>query len=293
MSVTSVLVDPQSTSRDGLFALSGDEIAPGLIDQALFGATWEGPRILLLSAHEAKDVWTRFEAAASTVPLFPVVHGEWQESIELPLFLESAPVITSLRELPEVVRRVVVQWRPLQSELEATGLAVEPLVQNALCDWVKSQVGIVGRISLRTDEADMQRRLALLRQQAHETIDRVPLSKLSLNEVWNLLLVVRLPWQRDEILQKEQEWTVLREFISDVRGSRKLLQYADTPLASLLGPFDSQRSSAGRTYEDPFLDELETIALDPKELKALKLLFKRRFSATDLTALEKALGGGK
>jgi hypothetical protein len=135
----------------------------------------------------------------------------------------------------------------------------------------------------------LSEQLELLRLNAYAAVDRVPTARLSTDDLWTLLLVIVVPWKREELNSRDVELGVLRKFVGDTIGSRKLIVSSDESVRALLGPVAGSRSIWYPTSDDPLRDQLLASVKNPEELKALEVLFKKRVSADDFDRLITAL----
>jgi len=75
--------------------------------------------------------------------------------------------------------------------------SAELLVSDESCEWVRSVLAIVGRITLETplpaDEA--QRTISEKTAHAYAMLDDLPDEKLASEDLWNLLLMISVPWE--------------------------------------------------------------------------------------------------
>ena len=179
----------------------------------------------------------------------------------------------------------------LYRELASVDPDTELLTQNSQCEWDKCSVGVVGvvRVPLIASTQSLSEQLELLRLNAYAAIDRIPTGRLSTDDLWTLLLVIAVPWSREELNSRDVELEVLRKFVGDTIGSRKLIVSSDESVRALLGPVAGSRSTWLPTSNDPLRDQLFASVKNPEELGALEVLFKKRLSADDFDRLITAL----
>jgi hypothetical protein len=138
----------------------------------------------------------------------------------------------------------------------------------------------------------LSEQLELLRCNAYALVDRVPTDQLATDDLWTLLLIVAVPWSREEMNTKEAESAILRKFVGDTSGSRKLIMASNESIRSLLGPVPVARNGSAwsPSSDNPLRDQLNLLVKDEEELRALQVLFNKRLSADDFERLIAVLG---
>lgn len=173
--------------------------------------------------------------------------------------------------------------------------SAELLAADASCEWVRSTLAIVGRIALETplpaDEA--QRTISEKTAHAYAVLDDLPDAQLSSEDLWNLLLMISVPWKRTEIVKLPQIGRILSNFVADTSGSRKIILWADTSPKDNLGPLGKGAVAWMPPTDDPLRDVIEKSAQNDDERTALSSLFKRRIQDEDIDQLVRALGRKK
>ena len=290
-----VLITATSSLAKRLQGMSWEGLSCGVLSLEQLLASRERAHVLVLSSEEARDEWNRVEEFAIDSPLHPLIIGRrTRESEESSALLGLAPVLEDPDDaaIQDAIRRLLKRSAWLHRELVSVDDSAELLIQNAQCEWDRCSVGIVGLITLSGESAlvNLRHELGVLRSNAYATIDRVPAARLSTDDLWTLLLVVRVPWTREELAVRDGESSVLREFVSDTIGSRKLVMCTDESVRSLLGPIVGDGSAWYPTSDDPLRDQVRTSAKNPEELKALDLLFTKRFSDEEFERFIAMLG---
>jgi hypothetical protein len=185
----------------------------------------------------------------------------------------------------------------LEDSLRAVGDAsARSIAHDDQCEWVRSHFGIIGIVRIGTYDraADVSKVIESAIAHAYSQLDGLAPDILTHDDLWNLLLLLALPWTRTEVASSSTELRqTLHACAGDVRGSRKLLLWANSSPAD---PFrELATDGAPEAFEalnDPIADELRSLAIDADEATALQLLLKRRIPDTDLDVLISALGRG-
>jgi len=293
-----VVFSGTSTLKGHLARFTWQELSIGVLDVERLVHDRGRPHVLILASDEATKVWHEVENYALDMPLFPLVIGNHEQiPKDASAFVRLAPVMASPVEetIRNEVRELLQRSAWLYREVASVDASVELLVQNSVCEWVRSSVGVVGLVQIVRDSSvrDLTEQLELLRVTAHATVDRVPAARLSTDDLWTLLLIVSVPWSRAELVVQDEESAILTKFTIDTIGSRKLIMSADESVRSLVGPIVGSGSSWFPSTDDPFRDQLRALAKTPEELQALEILFKKRFSPEDVERLIAVLGRHK
>ena len=250
--------------------------------------------VVLLSTAEAESVWSRLEPHAMDAPIFPVIVGEpLAVTLATPAILRLATVVRGDdNELVTTARATLLQHGALAKSISAVDSTVVPLSQNAVCECVRCSVGIIAlaHVTLRASVQSLEEQLELLRVSSYALVDRVPSTRLSTDDLWALILIVKVPWSRDALEDMASEAAVLLKFVGNTKGSRKLVLTDDGSIASIVGPIATQGTMWHPTSDDPLREQLGSAARDESERDALSLLFKRRFSSDDIDHLVAILG---
>jgi hypothetical protein len=289
-----VLFPANSTLKKQLETVAWQEISVGTLDLAQVDADPNRAHVLMLASDEAQTVWRAVEERALDLPLYPLVVGDsGYIAKEASPLLRLAPFLKHPveGEIQDTVRGLLQRSAWLYRELASVDSDTELLTQNSQCEWDRCSVGVVGvvTITLNSSTESLSEQLELLRLNAYAAVDRVPTARLSTDDLWTLLLVIVVPWKREELNSRDEELGVLRKFAGDTIGSRKLIVSSDESVRALLGPVAGSRSMWYPTSDDPLRDQLLASVKNPEELKALEVLFKKRVSADDFDRLITAL----
>lgn len=289
-----VLFPVSSTLRKQLETIAWQEISVGTLDLAQLGEDRSRAHVLMLGSDEARTVWREVEEHALDLPLYPLIVGDGGQIAEDASFLlRLAPFLTQPVDgaIQDTVRGLLQRSAWLHRELASVDPDTKFLTQNSQCEWDKCSVGVVGvvRVPLIASTQSLSEQLELLRLNAYAAIDRIPSGRLSTDDLWTLLLVIAVPWSREELNSRDAESAILRKFVGDTIGSRKLIMSSDESVRVLLGPVAGNRSTWLPTSNDPLRDQLLASVKNPEELGALEVLFKKRLSADDFDRLITAL----
>src|SRR6266436_692945 len=98
----------------------------------------------------------------------------------------------------------------------------EPLAADETCEWVRSRFAIVGRICVETKVSPSELRDLIEQRTAHAyaALDQLSESELSFADLWNLLLVIAVPWKRSEARSLPEIDHLLGSTATDTSGSR-------------------------------------------------------------------------
>jgi len=293
--VPDVLFAANSMLETHLKDIAWGEISVGPLELERLLEDRGRPHVLLLASNEAHKVWGEIESLALDAPLFPVIVGDADQITRgASAFLRLAPVVSFPLEglLETEVRRLLQRPAVLYRDLASVDPSADLLAQNAVCEWIRCSVGIVGLVTVVSNASvqELTEQLEMLRVTAHSTVDRIPAARLSTDDLWTLLLIVAVPWTREELATKELESAILTRFAGDTMGSRKLIMTSDDSVRSLVGPVTGGESGWYPSSDDPLREQLTVVARDQKERDALELLFKKRFSGDDFDHLVGILG---
>jgi hypothetical protein len=294
-STPDVLFPANSKIKEHLESAAWHGISVGALDLNDLASDHGRPHVLVMSSEEAQLEWHRVEEYALDHALYPLVvsNGEQLSKDASPL-LRLAPILLNARAeaVRETAQNLLQRSAWLYRELAAVDSSSELLTQNSQCEWDRCSVGVVGlvRVSNTPPEMAFSEQLELLRLNAYSAIDRVPVSRLSTDDLWTLLLIVAIPWSRQELNKRNQESDILREFVNDTVGSRKVVMFSDESARGLLGPITGSGPTWYPTSDDPLRDQLHLLVKTPEESQALEVLFKKRLSAEDFERIISALG---
>lgn len=166
------------------------------------------------------------------------------------------------------------------------------LVEDNSCQWIRSQMGIVGlvRIDAKVSSEGLNELFSTQVAHSYGMLDRLPQSALSSDDVWNLLLIVSVPWGEDEMRDMPDVAAVLNEYAQNMEGSRKIILWKGSSLDKHLGPLGEGIISWMPSSADPLREAVESAVRDDVERDAIEVLFKRRITDEDFERLIHALG---
>jgi hypothetical protein len=290
-----VLFSANSRLKKRLETIAWQEISLGTLNFDQLVADRDRAHVLALASEEAQSVWSKVEEHALSLPLYPLVVSEGDKiATDASRLLRLAPVLMHPVEelIQESVRSLLQHSAWLNRQLAAVDPETELLTQNSQCEWDRCSIGVVGAVRVPSNSSvpNLTEQLELLRLNAYAAIDHVPAARLSTDELWTLLLVVAVPWSSEELKTRSAESSILRDFVSDTIGSRKLIVPSDEWVGGLLSPVASGGPNWHPTTDDPLRDQLGESVENPEELAALEVLFKKRLSAEDFDRLVKLLG---
>ena len=291
--IPDVLYSPASPLRERLDRLHWGSLSCGSLESGLeFGPR---PHVLFLNSTEAESVWSQIESHAADAPVFPIIVGDERPiALSAAPLLRLAPIMTDVAESAIVARarETLLIGGALANAISTVDRTVQPLSQNAACECVRCSIGIIALAMVRLDSSVLQleEQLEMLRISSYALIDRIPATRLSTDDLWTLMLIVKVPWSRLQLDEMPSVAALLSKFASSTKGSRKLILAGDSSITSLVGPIATHGMTWQPTSDDPLRDQLNAVVRDDAERKALALLFKRRFAGDDIDHLVAALG---
>jgi hypothetical protein len=225
----------------------------------------------------------------------PVLIGDPTSFFDSPdLALAAAPILSTNISVDGLLRTLTFVARGdgwLLGELVQLDRKAKKLVQDASCEWVRSRPGIIGVVQLARF-APLQQLTNLLRRlidHAHTLLDRLPQEKLSVQDIWNVTLLIAVSIKESE-LDRDSEIAKLLDGISrDMSGSRKIVLWLDRRISDFFGPLGEGRHLWKLSSEDPLRRTLEHLATNLEERGALEAIFKRRLSQEDIDELLRVL----
>ena len=212
----------------------------------------------------------------------------------LNLSLAAAPIMATNAAVDELLRIVAFVSRDdswLLRELIRLDTHAKQLVKDDLCGWVKSRPGIVGivqigRVESKQEMAGVLRRLI---ERAYTLLDELPSDKLSIQDIWNVTLLISVPINESERDRHAESASFLDQIARDVTGSRKIVLWSDRRVADYFGPLGQGQNVWRPSSDDPLRETVRRIAANSNERNALEIIFKRRLSQDDIDELLKAL----
>jgi hypothetical protein len=228
------------------------------------------------------------QGALRAVPIVAISDNQPEVGVPVDAYISES---ASAAEVNEVIRRVVDERESLVFHMRRFDRGAELLTKDANCEWVRSRVGIVGLVSIRTKIAAdrLGNDIKHAAQAAHSLLDTLPESRLSLEDLWNLLLFVRVAWTKAEMEVQSDVAKELFRVSLDTTGSRKIILPIDASLQEFVGPLDTRGTPWMPSSADPLLDAVNEVAQNAEEKEALQVLFKSRISENDLERLIRAL----
>ena len=163
----------------------------------------------------------------------------------------------------------------------------ESVTSSGRCHWVRSRFGFVGETALlRTeDPATLREEARGAAREAYSLLDALPETEFSFEEMWNTLLILRVPWTESELEQRPQTASVLAAVGNDLSGSRKIILPADQTLGDRIGPLGVTGTPWLPSSPDPLRDAVFAVARDNEERDALEALFKPRLLEAEVERL--------
>src|SRR5262249_37279133 len=137
--------------------------------------------------------------------------------------------------------------------------AARQLIQEPRLEWVKSRIGVIGLISIEVElsAAALVEVATRAIANAHGALDALPERELTADDVWNLLLIISLPWTLDEAREDQAIFEALFGLERDLRGSRKLLLWRGNSPLEHLGGFTADLKLWVPSSPNPLRDEIE------------------------------------
>jgi hypothetical protein len=130
-------------------------------------------------------------------------------------------------------------------------------------------------------------------QHAYSLLDRLPREKLSVQDIWNVTLLIAVPIKELDLGRDSDIARSLHSISRDVTGSRKVVLWLDRRVADYFGPLGEGRQLWKLSSDDPLRGTLERLATDSVEREALEMVFKRRLSQENIEELLRVLSRHK
>jgi hypothetical protein len=284
---------------------AGVELNEGRYTSALAGAGYivaatgsadRGEEAVLALVNAQNAVSELGELRAEFPRVRPILIGEPMSFFDSPdLALAAAPILSPTASTEDLLRTLEflargVGW--LARELVQLDSKAKQLVMDELCGWVRSRPGIIGIIQLArlapTEVPILARRLI---GHAHGVLDRLPREQLSVEDIWNVTLLISVPMKESELDRHSEIAKLLDEISHDLTGSRKVVLWFDRHLSDYFGSLgEGQHNIWKLSSDDPLRQTLDRVAIDLVERQALEVIFKRRLSQQDIEDLFKTLG---
>lgn len=211
------------------------------------------------------------------------------------LDLAAAPTLAANASTDDLLRMLAFLGRGdgwLLGELLQLDRNAKQIVDDELCQWVRSRPGIIGIVQLARFAAIEQLTNILRRliEHAYNLLDRLPQEKLSVQDMWNVTLLIAVPIMESELDRDSDIARSLHSISLDVTGSRKLILWFDRRVGDYFGPLGAGRHLWKLSSDDPLRQTLGRLAADSVEREALEIVFKRRLSQEDIDELLRVLG---
>jgi len=180
----------------------------------------------------------------------------------------------------------------IESVLRRVDFRARRLAGDENAQWVRSRMGIVGvvNVSAAASSKAVKEEIERSIRKAYALLDNLPEDELSLEDLWNLLLFVSVPWTQEEASAEDEIIAVLNEAVENTSGSRKIILWKDKSLIDHLGPMGRRGTLWLPSSPDPLRDALAATVRDSGEMDALEALFKARISEADLDEIIRVLG---
>ena len=225
----------------------------------------------------------------------PIVIGDPARVLDTSeLSVAAAPTLSTNAAPDELLRALAFlsrggEW--LLRELLELDRNAKRLVDDELCQWVRARPGIIGSVLLARF-ADNQQPTNLLRrliEHAYNLLDGLPQDKLSVQDIWNVTLLIAVPTTESELDRSSDIAKLLHSISLDVTGSRKVVLWLDRRVRDYFGPLGEGRHLWKLSSSDPLRRTLDHLASDQEERQALEVVFKRRLAQEDIDELLRIL----
>jgi hypothetical protein len=169
---------------------------------------------------------------------------------------------------------------------------VQELQRDDQCEWVRSRYGILGlvRIDERISHQEVKRLLDERVAHAHSVLDQLPDEALSFEDLWNLLLMISVPWNIEQAEADRELAELLLSCVRDTTGSRKIIIWRGTSPTDYIGRLGKGAGSWMPASGDPLREAADATSQSDTERQVLEILFKRRISEKDVDQLIQTLG---
>lgn len=187
----------------------------------------------------------------------------------------------------------MTRFRDLVVDFRALDPTTELLAENEGSGWARTRWGVIGLARLESvPETTAEARAALdgAVQEAYSLLDSLPETRLPAEDLWNLTLLVSVPWRREEAPHHPEAYESLVGSAQDTRGARKLILWADESVANHFGRLTTPTNVDGGVLTDPLREVIATMSRDTAERDALEILFKGKLTQDDIDELVRVLG---
>jgi hypothetical protein len=236
------------------------------------------------------------ELRKRSVRVLPVLIGGSTSFIDsVDLALASAPNLPIDATGDELLRTIGFVSRGdgwLLKELLGIDENAKQIAGNDICEWVRSRHGIIGIIRFAESESRKPSTSLLRRliEQAYTLLDDLPRQQFSVQDVWNVTLLIAVPMKQTERQQDTDLDRSLDQVSRDLSGARKIVLWLDKGIRDYFGPLTLGHHLTELPGVDPLRSTLARLATDLKERDALEVIFKSRLSQEDIDQLMQVLG---
>ncbi|MFZ1083686.1 MAG: hypothetical protein WAN35_01830 [Terracidiphilus sp.] len=223
--------------------------------------------------------------------IHPVIIGDATAFVDSEdLALASAPTLALNVTTAEILKTFAFLSRGdgwLLKELAHLDPKAKQLVEDEFCEWVRSRPGIIGIVQLARFEPKQQLDCVLSRliDHAYTLLDGLPQERLSVQDIWNVTLLISVPIGKEELDRGSDVVKSLDALAQNVTGSRKLVLWFDRTVGEYFGRLGEGRESWKLSSDDPLRQTLERVAANSEERNALEVIFKSRLSQEDIDEL--------
>ena len=162
----------------------------------------------------------------------------------------------------------------LSASLRSQGWGVDQLTGDDRCEWVRCWFGILGliRVPDQTTDSKVSDTLSSLIVHAHSMLDQVPEEALEFEELWNVTLLVHVPWPWHEMEGRPNVAIALADVVGNTTGSRKLIVWKGEQVLDHVGKLGASGGTWQPTSGDPIREALLASARDEREAAAINML---------------------
>jgi len=163
---------------------------------------------------------------------------------------------------------------PLYTSLVSQHWSAERLSQDSECEWVRCWFGILGLVEIPdgTSDSEVPSVLSSRIDHAHSVLDELPEEKLNFDELWNVTLLVKVPWGAEDLAEHSEAAAALSRTIANTAGSRKVIVWKGEGLLAHVGRLGTGGGSWRPTSGDPIRETLIARAKDDAEKDAINIL---------------------
>lgn len=228
--------------------------------------------------------------------VFPVLIGDTASFVDSSdLTLASAPTLSRHASVEELMRMIDLVSRGngwLLRELIRIDEIAKQVVGDEMCEWVRCRDGIIGLLRFAYIEPSLHATNLLRRsiEYSYALLDNLPRQKFSLQDVWNVTLIVAVPVKKAEFNRNPTLFRPLDGLSQDLTGARKIVMYLDEGIHEYFGPLSLSHTLSELSATDPLREALTRLAVDSTERDALEAIFKSRLSQEDIDRLTQVLG---